>query len=227
MEYDEVISLGSRCQTAYQIRRLTGKTQAQVFDWMIAPHRGVVKAIETNFSDFMQLENLKRGVSASDEFKYRHIEDASYGILYQHEFLNSASLEEDYQRIKSKYDFLIGRWNETMRSESKVLFIRQAVGGFHPAIDEPEIGEQEAQELVHAISGAYPALDFRLLLLTPQARTPLRTEKYDVLTMEQPNPWDWRGDLDVWGEWLPQALASAALEEPRRQQPRHEPATQA
>src|SRR3954467_14056898 len=53
-----LISLGNFCQTAYQLRRITGDERASFFDWLVTPADALVRVLEADFAGVFEPANL-------------------------------------------------------------------------------------------------------------------------------------------------------------------------
>lgn len=52
MAYDFIVSAGAYCQTTHQVRRITNTRVTSLFDWVLAPHDGLIYCLKNNFTDF-------------------------------------------------------------------------------------------------------------------------------------------------------------------------------
>jgi hypothetical protein len=59
--FDEYISLGDRCEVAFQFRRVLGRDSSSFFSWNITPLPTLIRLLETNFEGIFELENLEAG----------------------------------------------------------------------------------------------------------------------------------------------------------------------
>jgi hypothetical protein len=55
----KIISFGHRCSSSALIKALDLKTESYPFDWMVSKLRVIQDCIETNFTEFFNLENYK------------------------------------------------------------------------------------------------------------------------------------------------------------------------
>ena len=97
--YQHVISLGHFCAVASELERLGYRDASLPFDWLITPFESVMHMIETNFNDFLVLENLKR-----DEKRKYIIKDTKYNIAFYHDYKPNQSIETQHEIVKAKYD---------------------------------------------------------------------------------------------------------------------------
>lgn len=116
-KYQHVISLGHFCAVASELERLGYRDASLPFDWLITPIESVIYMIETNFHDFLVLDNLKR----DDKRKYI-IKDTKYNIAFYHDYKPNQAIETQHDFVKAKYDRRIKRFYDYITE--KTLFIR-------------------------------------------------------------------------------------------------------
>ena len=122
--FQEVISLGCRCQTTEQIRRYFGDEKGtHIFDWMFSSFEGVIGAIDCDFS----------GIFAKDKLLVRGegftIDIPSVGLSLHHMFPRDKStnliilgeIDSSYPTVKNKLDYLVGKWRGTF--DRRVLYV--------------------------------------------------------------------------------------------------------
>ena len=51
----EIVSLGSNCAVAYQLKELQLRNQAYPFDWAKVSLNSLIKVLENNFTDYCQV----------------------------------------------------------------------------------------------------------------------------------------------------------------------------
>ena len=157
MRYEKAVSVGVSCQPAKQIRTLLGQTEAYFFDWLISPLPAVLCALENDFSNILQSENL----SYTDHRKIR-LRDAANGLEYQHDFPIDRDNPDPLQRevilpdfashaalARDKYARRLQRTNAAMESGAPVLMVR-----YVNARSDLEAGNRRA--LVNALRRRYP-----------------------------------------------------------------------
>ncbi|MBY0009995.1 DUF1796 family putative cysteine peptidase [Paenibacillus typhae] len=113
--YNSVVSLGWFCATAASLSKNGFRSFSGPFDWCTSEYEGVLQLIETDFKDFLSIENIETFDEKPDEFK-----DTKYGILYNHDIHNSFAV--DFPAIKEKYSRRIHRFLE--ETKKGVCFIR-------------------------------------------------------------------------------------------------------
>lgn len=158
---DRMISLGGRCEVAYQIRRATRSGTAYPFDWWVTPLDSVVKVLEGGFEGVFEARHLVR---LPDLDGKKALYSSSAGTWHLHEFRHeedflSYALDEVERRLRPKYAFLQSRLLEDC-GKGRTLFIRQHL---RDDPDEPE----ELRAAVERICAALGAISpwYRLLLL--------------------------------------------------------------
>lgn len=95
--YENCFSLGYYCGTASTLSKLGLRSQSGPFDWIISNYSGVLKQIENEFTDFMNLANLE--VDSQD---IQIFNDKKYGFSFLHDI--QSKFEDEYEIIRDKYD---------------------------------------------------------------------------------------------------------------------------
>jgi hypothetical protein len=138
--YKAYISLGSTCQTAYQLKRLGLRKYAGPLDWFVSDSvNGLIRLIENRFNGFMDFNNLQLIGSTDDCFVIR---DNMYSIVSFHDFPRSLSLErwwDAYPRFKETVSRRVNRFLKTVKNKP-ILFVRT------------QTEKKEAQELHAALN---------------------------------------------------------------------------
>lgn len=124
--YDAVISLGTYCQTAYQLKRKKLRGSSTPLDWMISPSLKDINCLLRNqFRDFMEYKNLKISDVAN---QYTHlIIDELYHIESHHDFPIAEQSQDPlyfYPIFKKKLDSKIDNFNKLLLCSKKILFVR-------------------------------------------------------------------------------------------------------
>jgi hypothetical protein len=191
--YDEIVSLGRSCQTAYQLRRHLGVDRAQVFDWIVTGDPGLLSHIETNLTGFFSLETLITDAKGI-------VRDARTNTSFPHDFPPGADFATTHANHAPRFAALVQRWQELMASDHRVLFIRQ-----HGWTRQPLLS---ADRLVQTLRSAAPRLPFRLLYLTAPDLFQPAPDRPDLLhrPLPQPDPPDWHGLDAPWQAHLVDAL---------------------
>lgn len=95
-QYSNCFSLGWFCGTASSLGKLGLRGHSGPFDWYFSDYSGVLKQIETGFTDFMNMENLEVDPQNEKAFK-----DLKYGFYCNHDVKNT--FYKEYSDIKEKY----------------------------------------------------------------------------------------------------------------------------
>lgn len=191
--FDRVVSLGCSCQPAFQIRRLLGIEEAQVFDWLITEDPGIIHLIKNAAEDVFRQNDLKWINGA--------VRSLTHGTRYMHEFPAEADIEKGFLENTARFATLTRRWRDLMTSDERVLFVR-----IHAWSEDPPA---MAVQLRDTLEAAAPRLRFELLYLTPPE---LFDPTWSVAgithrPVAQPEPYTWKGDDAVWERLLSEALA--------------------
>jgi len=150
---DRIVSLGSVCEVAYQVRRLSRSERAYPFDWWVTPLGSVLKVLEA--------ANLMK---VPDYGGSRALYSRLSGTVHRHEF----PAVEDYlaldeaemaRRLIPKYEALQARLVDDC-AEGTTLFVRKCL----PQHDPKDEGLEETIDHLHAALATFAA-DPRLLLL--------------------------------------------------------------
>jgi hypothetical protein len=165
-EFDHIVSLGSYCQTAYQIRRRFGIDTAHVFDWWVTPTVSLIDLFESNFSHLFVAENMKIvHEDAGDAVMCAH-----YGLMHYHDFdeakidgrpapfLVRAALPGNH----SKFAYLLRRFYAL---KGKVLFIRCGDGYVEHYRHNCDFDSGRIKRLIRSIENIMPGVEFKMLLL--------------------------------------------------------------
>jgi hypothetical protein len=185
--FDVTVSLGSCCQTAYQLDKNGLRGPSYPFDWVVTPYKSLYEILKNNFKNWLTIDTLKCITG-------KHARDNVYGISLLHDFQYKRPEEflSDYDAHFEKYQRRINRFRELLAGNQRVLFVRR------------EIKQTESIQLRDLIRSCYPNLNFNILALD-------NTEEYD-LTWNIPSvinrrlqpkvPYNWHGDDDQWRDVL-------------------------
>ncbi|GIP23951.1 DUF1796 family putative cysteine peptidase [Paenibacillus sp. J22TS3] len=188
--YDAVFSLGSNCQTAYQLRRLGLRQEAGPLDWFISnSHKGLVSVLENRFEDFMELDHM----TLVGQFQTCYcIKDEKYQIFSYHDFpvkLPRDRWSEAYPEFHERQLRRQTRFLEAARSLERLLFVRL------------NCTPDEALQLHDLLTGL---VTHQFTLLVVNTRQELGCEsaptiRGGIVTAELYKGEDWRGDDVSWG----------------------------
>jgi hypothetical protein len=111
------ISLGYFCSVAIELEKLGLRSESSPFDWTLADFKGVIAAIEENFSGFMDYEYLLQ----SGEYREIYL-NSRYNIKFFHDFDMYRPLSVQLPEVRKKYDRRIERFYKSICEPT--LFVR-------------------------------------------------------------------------------------------------------
>ncbi|MEO6395899.1 MAG: hypothetical protein ABIO40_08310 [Devosia sp.] len=118
IEFDIALSVGTKCRTAYQLRRVFGDAApAGLFDWQKTPLPALAFAIRGNFTGMFE----RRDLVLSDHGTVRN---RRLGTRHPHEFPNPADLavlDGHYATARSRHDHLAARMRELFNGKRRLL----------------------------------------------------------------------------------------------------------
>lgn len=188
--YKAYISLGSTCQTAYQLKRLGLRTYAGPLDWFVSDSiGGVVRLIDHRFNGFMELNQLELIGTTYECFVIR---DNAYDVISFHDFplhLTADRWRDAYPEFKQKLNRRKDRFLRTIQSQP-ILFIRT------------NSTRKEAQEL-HAALKRHMHRKFHLLIVNNHEEGSKDVIYEDwglggISSVLLPKGEDWRGFNQAW-----------------------------
>ena len=197
--YRRCISLGSHCQTAYQIRRSFCQEEAYFFDWLGTPAPALIELLRTGMMRLFKdkAEFVPNPVPLNEGRPIRH---AALGVIVAHEHHFAQRSEgDDFATMVARYTFLATRWDATIKAGGPLLFVRHIVD------------RAEASAISDTIAACYPGLDFSLLAISenPADIEPWRLPRvinavvgrtpFDAIEGGTAGPDDWQGDTEGWG----------------------------
>ena len=116
--YDEFVSLGTACQTAWQLKINLKRNTAYPFDWLITPCDALISFIENEGKGFLEKENLEILEPLSHDSTILRVIDNAYKIIFLHDFFppSNSKLEE----VKRKYEKRTQRFFNLLNSDKKI-----------------------------------------------------------------------------------------------------------
>jgi len=136
--YDVIVSLGSACNPALQLRRHNLRTFSGPLDWSVSLSLSdVSRLLKNKFDGFMELKNmclidgsayvLDEGVNIQSTKSY-FVKDTHYNILSVHDFpiIPNQDWTTTYPSYKEKLNHRIDRFLEKITNSQSVLFVRWA-----------------------------------------------------------------------------------------------------
>lgn len=136
--YDVIVSLGSACNPAVQLRRHNLRTFSGPLDWTVSQSLSdVSRLLKNKFKGFMELKNMCLIEGAFDALddgivlegvKSHLVKDTYYNILSVHDFpiIPNQDWTATYPSYKEKLNYRIERFLEKITFSQSVLFVRWA-----------------------------------------------------------------------------------------------------
>ncbi|OCT13516.1 hypothetical protein A8709_18135 [Paenibacillus pectinilyticus] len=188
--YKAYISLGSTCQTAFQLKRLGLRKYAGPLDWFVSDSiDGVVRLIDHRFNGFMELNQLELIGTTNECFVIR---DNAHDVISFHDFplyLSAVRWQEAYPAFKQKLNRRVDRFLR-MIQDQPILFIRT------------NAKRKEAKELHAALKRLSPR-KFHLLIVNnhQEDRKDVIYEDWGLNGISMvllPKGEDWKGSNQAW-----------------------------
>lgn len=186
--YKACISLGSTCQTAYQLKRLGLRINAGPLDWFVSDSiSGLVRLIDHRFNGFMELSQLELVGFTNECYVIR---DKAYHVVSYHDFpLSVERWSEAYPAFKETLNRRVHRFMKTIQDQP-ILFIRT------------QTKRKKAQEL-HAALKKLMHGKFQLLIVNNHQKdhTDVIYEDWGqdgICSVLLPKGEDWRGLNQAW-----------------------------
>lgn len=214
--FDSYIGLGFDCEATIQLRRLTGRDQAHVFDWHLSSHEALTHLLRTDFAGFFDRENL---VVTEDR---RYVRYEPSGLRVRHLFrpdrdglMRPELVDQDYPELRARAEHLLERWRATTRSARAVLYVRRDPYDAFTA--------EQLVELRDVLRDHHPGHRFALLWARDAALPDVAAldgevaELADGLYMAgvpvpQPRAVHWQGDDAAWDRLFPKLAQLRPLE---------------
>lgn len=118
--YKNIITLGFNCAIARSCRKFGLRSRDYPFDWGVSNLEGVIEAIESGFSEFMERKWM---IETNDKCYYQ----TKYKYYFAHDFedglWNETDFEGQFSFVKQKYQKKIAHLIEDCKDSA--LFIRQ------------------------------------------------------------------------------------------------------
>jgi hypothetical protein len=190
--YGAYISLGSTCQTAYQLKRLGLRRFAGPLDWFVSESvPGLVGLIRSRFNGFMELNNIQLIGYTQDCYIAR---DNACEIVSYHDFPQTLSIfnwQEAYPELIERVRRRANRFLEMVKNHP-VFFVRTQL-----TAEEALLLQSALQPLTHEES--------RLLVLNehPADSGGIVFEDWGldgICSASVPTEEDWRGSDRVWDQ---------------------------
>jgi hypothetical protein len=220
--FSQIVSLGNSCATKYQIslsiiKRLAPSISYEemkqhifgnrngilvhgthYFDWLITPYSGLIKTVESDFTNAFRIENLSVTEDGGS------VRDAHSGILYHHNFsrkdgrISQETVLVEYEEQACKVEYLKRKFLGLLESRNRILYVIL----MGPHFDS-------YNELVSVLRRRSANPNFHVLFLKrgePSFRHTINEALFSAigLTSEnrKPREQQWSGDDGYWGEIL-------------------------
>ena len=194
-QYHNIISIGSSCQTSYQLRRMKLRKESGPFDWFIsASVSGMVKLFQNQLQYYMEFDQLQLIGKAQLHYIVR---DARYNVDSYHDFpfVQQDDLwNKEYAAFKQKIDRRVQRFLNTLAHSPSIVLVRT------------QMTKEEAVLLHQAIQPLIGTSDYILLAVNnheDKERTDVVSENWGLEHIKAasiPKGKDWRGADASWAE---------------------------
>ena len=152
-KFDNIISLGYKCETAYSIKAICGDAVSSLFNWV---HITDVH----NLISFLENPSLllSKGIEFDNKYSFMYRDcalDFRYHSKHEPSYFQTEDvlqrIQEDTQEVISRITYLKDKFLSTIKSEQKNLFIMC----FKKNIDKNEINDilGRLSELIYQLSG--------------------------------------------------------------------------
>jgi len=127
----KVISLGYRCEVAWQIRAMFGVEAAMPFDWLYTPLTSIPLMLEDCFQHMADPRWLEPFEEVRLERRFVTVINRRYHVLLPHEFpqTEERSIVPDWRdhipEVASKWAYLSDRWRQTLAAGGPIVFVRR------------------------------------------------------------------------------------------------------
>ncbi len=115
--FNHFVSLGYSCYIAQNLQDMGLRNESLPFDWLASSLSGVLKAIETQFSDFLSYDLMYQ------DSKYHHAyKNIAYDFSFYHDCKKELPLRWQISSVRRKYARRIARFYKVIQEPT--LFIR-------------------------------------------------------------------------------------------------------
>jgi hypothetical protein len=214
--YDHIVSLGSNCQTAENLRRFFNFGTAYPFDWWVSPLSSIIAYMESGFDsdELFDPENLIPVCDAGGAIE--SIKSYSFDVSLHHEFQRDASQhilqnwKSGVPNAKARHNMLLSRLRRVFKSDRPIVFFRSFRNK-----DDP----RELDRLYDLLRSSYSGPDLRFVTIN-YLSAPVNADRISV---DDNDATDWTGDHEKWNV----ALASLGIVLGSHQKPYNERASMA
>ena len=180
--FDSYISLGDNCEAGIQFQRI-GYKESSFFRFTSSKFESTFSLIENDFEQVFAREYIVPRPNSNNMVLNTKYDIAFHSKLpiitnVQQQFAKSPEFERVFQNETSKINYLIGKWNQMMDSQRRILFILKNDSR------EQYLSEDKVAELATLLRKKYKNNRFRILCLQlekfrePQWKHPYLINRY-------------------------------------------------
>lgn len=118
MRFNHIVSLGFFCGVSQELEKIGIREAYLPFDWVISNLKTVNELIENKFDLLFNTDYLYR-----DENYQYIVKHKNYNFDFYHDFDIGKTIEEQIERVRSKYNKRITRFYELLNSSETILFV--------------------------------------------------------------------------------------------------------
>ena len=188
-----MVSLGSDCEIAHQLRRHKISKAYYPLDWVRSEDCDkVCELLDRNFVSFLDAHSLKEvGVNNVDKPPRKVISNESYKILFVHDF--HMNKDKSDAQVVQKYARRIARFRMTVASKNQVYFFRKG------------ITKAQAERIKAIIEKKWPQLNYTLVALGESEEfkndwNMFRVRNFFLRNIEWPPAHGWEENNARWDE---------------------------
>lgn len=181
-----LISLGYRCDVAFQLRMHSGENVSHFLDWLVTPATGLVDVLRRDFEVFAP-DHLE----PEHESGHPQVMDKATGIRFLHHFATyegkiPTSFLSVYPEFIAKFRYMAARFRDYSQNKA-CTFVRW------------RIDEKQARLVEEAFFERFPKADARFLYVNPTGKTFVTDHGH---SRQLPNNNFTMGDPIAWAELL-------------------------
>ncbi|WP_277757415.1 DUF1796 family putative cysteine peptidase [Achromobacter denitrificans] len=197
-----LLSLGGRCEVAWQLENLFGHKISGPFDWLVTPAQSIPGLIQERFSriadpDALDISHYIHPVTGA---RLQTVLNRHYNVFLHHEFSRSPSGEisadwrNEIGKVSEKWQFVVGRWFETLRKASNVVFVRRRGNFTMPEEQDLPTTEADYRNLLDSLDSI--SIAPRLAVADPGCE--IAHERVYTATVGAAGPTDWADPGEYW-----------------------------
>jgi hypothetical protein len=194
------VSLGHRCEVAWQLREFSGQEQAYPFDWLVTPLQAIPMMVEEDFAaiadpKYLRVTEYGGGIGWS-------VENMRYKVLLHHEFKRAPDgrIVDDWrgsiEQVAAKFAYLRRRWIDLMESARQICFVRRLGCLEMPSERHMPTFAAHYEALFSAFGKRAPQAS-RFYMFCDCDEVPVSDTVFDV-SIGNATALDWRLDEDRW-----------------------------